>query len=337
MDSKELKRYLRNNPDKIALILESIGCHSLKIVKDKRVQAARPEGDNPTSVQVLLTDDILNSIIHTASDFNGGDIYDLVRYFIGGDFKSSFAYICDLLGISCDFKPIKKEKSYSYEFLNSFLGYTQGSKKYKPQYITEKDLMKFIHKPHRLFLEEGINIESQIKFQIMYDIKDSRICFPIRDENGNIVSVKGRTVIENYKELGIPKYIYYYPFENRHYLYGLYENYFDILSKGDVIVFEAEKSVQKADSYGINNCVSIGTKSITDEQLLKLLELKVDIVLAFDKNVSLEEIERQAKKFDKLANVYAIYDNLNLLDEKDAPIDKGYDTFMKLYRNKIII
>jgi len=337
LDSKELKIYLRTNPNKIQYILSDLGCHHIKIIKNKRVMAALPNGDNPTSVQVLLIDDNLTSLIHTRNDYKGGDIYNLISYFRGGEFKDSYAYICNLLNIDCNFKISPKEKSKSYEFLNTFLGYSNKSEEYNPNYLDESHLIEFIHAPHRIFYKEGISIESQIKFGVMYDIYDNRICFPIRDEEGNIVSIKGRTIYDDYKSQNIPKYLYYYPIENRHYLYGLYENYFDILSKNEVIIYESEKSVQKSHSYGINNCVSLGTKSISDEQLKKLLELKVDIVLALDKNVPKEEVIKEAKKFDKFTNVYAIFDNFDLLGEKDAPIDKGYEIFMKLYNDKIKI
>ena len=78
MTSKQLKKHLLDNPALIIDILEGLSCHHIKHVPNKRITAGLPDGDNTTSIQVLLLDDNLGTIVHTRSDYDGGDIFSFV-------------------------------------------------------------------------------------------------------------------------------------------------------------------------------------------------------------------------------------------------------------------
>jgi len=116
-------------------------------------------------------------------------------------------------------------------------------------------------------------------------------------------------------------------------LYGLDKSLKYIKEQGEVIVYESEKSVLKSWSMGFCHCVSIGGHEISDTQVLKLEKLGVDIILAFDKDISPKEVKKQADKFILKDSLYAIIPNKHkaLLGEKDAPVDRGIDVFIKLY------
>jgi DNA primase len=191
--------------------------------------------------------------------------------------------------------------------------------------------------PIQSWVEEGINIDTQRKYEVRFDDKSNRIVFPIRDEYGQLINIKGRTYYPNYKDLGVKKYIHYYPVGTPDYLFGMHHNKESIFNIGELIIFEAEKSVFKCDSLGICNAVAAGTHFITDCQVPKLLQLHCDIVIAFDKDVDYKELMNQVNKIKKYTNVYIIEDKIGLLGEKDAPIDKGFETWHKLYNEKVRI
>jgi DNA primase len=339
VDKNQIKEYLKDNPEQIKTILEYIGCHHVKIIKDKRVQSARPEGDNATSVQVSLKSNFLSTVIKTKNDFenfNGEeyqDIFTLIQYINGCNFSEAIELACKICDLKYDRSIKKSSKSDSLAFLKK---YKRSVGKEKLEDIVEVTYgenfkTRFIRQDCKLFYDDGIYSDTQDKFDVSYDVLDNRIVFPIRNYEGNIVSFKGRTNDVDYKIKGIPKYIYYYPIDGRFYLYGYYENYYDILSSDEVLVGESEKFVQQLDSMEIHNAVSISKKVISLEQLNRLMKLHKDIVLCFDKDVTLEEIYIECKKFRGLCNVYYIYDYDNLLKAKQSPSDCGIEIFNKLY------
>jgi DNA primase len=119
------------------------------------------------------------------------------------------------------------------------------------------------------------------------------------------------------------------------FLFGLYQNRKYIEESGSVIVFESAKSVMKMETNGINNVVSIETSHFSDQQINLLLSLKCDIIIALDNDVALDVIKQGVRKLTKMTNVYVIKDTLSILDEKDAPCDKGFDIWEKLYEYKV--
>lgn len=334
MTSTQLKRHLLDNPSLIIDILESLGCHGIKHVKNRRIMCALPDGDNETSVQVLIEDEGLITIVHTRGDYTGGDIFEFVSYIKGCSFRNSLMYICRVVNVefSTTYKPAIKNETYN--FLNKFTRREMNSIDYENQQLDDTVLDEYIKTAHQMFLDDHLSIESQYKFNIHYDIHGQRILIPIRDTEGNLVSIKGRASIKNHKEQRVEKYIAYYPYKAKSVLYGYYENYWDILSCNEVILVESEKAVIQADSYGVNNVIALSKKKISDEQLYKIISLNVNVVLAFDKDVKHKELEIIANEFKGLCSVYTTYDTDDLLGEKDSPFDRGSGTWYKLYENR---
>jgi DNA primase len=185
------------------------------------------------------------------------------------------------------------------------------------------------------WLQEGIEQDVMDKYQVRFDDKGKRAVFPIFDIDGNIINIKGRSLYDNYKELGLNKYIYYYPLGSNDFLYGLNFKKDIINSKNEVICVEGEKTVWHVEGWGINNVVALCTSHINEYQLRLLLELKCDITIAFDKGVLINDIKEQCKILNKFTNVYVMYDTEGLLQDKDSPCDRGLDIWNRLYTNKI--
>lgn len=311
----------------IVKILEELGCHHIKERK-KYITAALPDGDNPTSINVYK--DTLITLVHTREDFpSNADIITLVEYINGMYFSHAIKWICDVCGYDYYYKTEDVEIDPCVQFLKDIEPGTEiyDEDEHLRKY-NEKILSEYIIKPNKWFLEDNISVTTQKEFEIGFDLSDYRITIPIRDELGNLVGVKGRTVLDHEK-LKIPKYVYLYPVAKTKILYGLYKSLPYILQEKKVIVFESEKSVMQSWSYGIKNCVAIGGLDISLTQVLKLEKLGVDIVLAYDKGVSTREIKEQARKF-LLSNVFALWDKDNMLRDKDSPSDNGKDVLKEL-------
>jgi DNA primase len=109
-----------------------------------------------------------------------------------------------------------------------------------------------------------------------------------------------------------------------------------VLVDKKVYIFEAEKSCMKAFTYGIYNTVAIGASEISDEQIqiIKQIGLDIEIVLCYDKGIPKDEIEDTARRFTG-RKVSIMYDDNDLLKDKDAPIDRGLDVWNKLVEENI--
>jgi DNA primase len=197
---------------------------------------------------------------------------------------------------------------------------------------------KFEKEPIIEWLDEGIDQGVLDKYEVRYNKRDNRIVYPIRDNDGNVISVKGRTLDKNFKEkkgFASRKYAYYTSIGTTYFFFGFYENRDAFESENAVVIFEGEKSVMKLESCGMFNCIASLTDALTDEQTDALIKSSCrDVIIAWDKGVSLSHIKGQVKRLKKYKNVYYLTDTEGLLQEKDAPIDKGIEVFMHLYDNK---
>lgn len=274
---------------------------------------------------------------HTRPDFpqERADIITLVEYIKKIYFTKAVYWICEVCGWDYYFSgKFEKEKVEDpcLKILEEIEPHNQENEVPLTK-LNENVLNEFIQYPHQIFYDEGIDLATQYLFEIGYSIGDNCITIPIRDELGNLVGVKGRTTLD-YEKLNISKYWYLYPVPKTQILFGLDKTYDYIKRKGFVIVFESEKSVMKAFGWGIKNCVSIGGHELSATQILKLEKLGVKVVLALDKDVSASQVKQEASKFLIQNQIYTIFTlkNKNILDAKDAPVDKGKEVFQKLLK-----
>ena len=82
-DLREIKDRLRNNPDNLVKILESIECEKIHFEQGGKILKAqlpsRFNSNNNRAVEVRLTDN-LSCKIRNRQDFKKGDIYNLISY-----------------------------------------------------------------------------------------------------------------------------------------------------------------------------------------------------------------------------------------------------------------
>lgn len=178
---------------------------------------------------------------------------------------------------------------------------------------------------------EGISDETMRFFGVRYDSFTNRLVYPIRDSDGKIVNIGGRTLDPDFKAKKLRKYTYFYKWGGRlGLIYGLYENREAIQTKKEVILFEGMKSVMLAREFGFQNCGAILTSHLNPEQMAILARLGYRCVFALDKEIDVRE-DHNIEKLRRYVKVYYISDFKNRLGEKDAPVDRGKDVFEALY------
>ena len=107
-----------------------------------------------------------------------------------------------------------------------------------------------------------------------------------------------------------------------------------ILQKGEIILFEGCKSVLLADTYGIHNTGAILTSHLNPNQMKLLAALGCRVVFALDKDVCIRD-DHNIKRLKQFVNVQYLWDKDNLLGEKDSPVDRGQETWKKLYEGRL--
>lgn len=335
MSFEKVKAKLYEDHPLLISVMEAYGIHKIRKSR-KYIQGSLPDGDNPHSFSVNLKSEMLYTKIYTRGDFKGEDIFDALAYVSNTSISEVLKKTADIVGVKLEYtkhEDVKQDDILS--FLSSFTRYDKLSGNHhsnKSLPISKLDM--FIPHSHWMFLQEGITSDTQSVFNIMYDVLDNRIIIPIKDECGNLVTMKGRIAV-NDPPIYIAKYLAYEPYSADNILYGLYENKSNIKKTNECIIVEAEKSVLKAHSIGIKNVLALSKKVVSENQKKKLLELQVPILIAMDKDVSDDEIIIMAEQFCDYQDVYIIKDTDWLLGEKDSPFDCGEMAWDELYENKI--
>lgn len=222
-------------------------------------------------------------------------------------------------------------------------------------YFENSILDCFPHYHHPLWLADGISEKSMDKFQIGFSISQNKITIPHYDYRGKLVGIRGRAISEadlefgKYRPMMVGEKMYNHQLGFN--LYGIWENREAIKKYHQAIIFESEKSVMLSDTYYGDNSVAVATcGSQLNRFQVNLLIKKFgvyDITLAFDKEYEnlrdpacqayRQKLIDKCKKYFGLANFYYIFDEHDLINRKDSPIDKGQETFEKLFKKRIRI
>lgn len=265
----------------------------------------------------------------------GGNVFTFVRYYQNCQAREAVEILKKYIG--CDgetFTPRQK------------LAATLSCKKFKPSQTKQKQstvtiypencMEKYEQRDDKLAVweNEGISRASLDKFQVSYDGFSNRLVYPIRNLAGNIVNIGGRTLEPRWKEKNLRKYTYFSGWGEMDVIYGLFENIEEVFQKKEIILFEGCKSVLLADSWGIHNTGAILTSHLNPSQMRILARLGARVVFALDKDVRIRD-DHNINKLKRYVPVEYIWDRLDRLDDKDAPVDKGLEVFQELYEQRL--
>lgn len=340
MDTISLKRYIYEN-NKIEYVLQEIGCHSIVYHPNKEFYSCgNYNGDNKGAINVK-NNEYINVINWTRSEFDGNsDLITLVQYNKNISFIDTIKYLHKILGLPFELKKQEKPKK-KYNPLEVFTRVLRCNRKVVNvddiQTLNEDLLQDYVPMLHISWLKEGITERTRKKFGICYSYRHKRIIIPMRYWlTGELLGFNQRTTVENYDEFGIKKYFITPTYPKQLNLYGLYENYKDIQKAGYVVVMESEKSCLKRDSLLDSTVVSLSGHIMSEEQLRILIGLNVEVIIALDNDISIDEIRHMCNKFYNIRKVSYIYDKWNLLGNKDAPCDKGDKIYNFLFKHRVV-
>ena len=229
-----------------------------------------------------------------------------------------------------------REKLAATRVCQRFSRKKQTAKVWSGKTLPENTMEKYEDRPEKLRVweNEGISRQSMEKFSVRYDSFSDRLVYPIRNAAGQIVNVGGRTLDPDFKEKGLRKYTYFYPWDGgMDLIYGLWENRQSISEKKEIILFEGCKSVLLADTFGVHNTGALLTSHLSHAQMMILAKLGVRVVFALDKDVDVTK-DRNINILKRYLNVDYLIDREELLGPKDSPADRGPAVFQKLYEKR---
>lgn len=340
MTVNELKEYIYNE-NKISYILEQLNCHEIKYNEQRQTySAAHKDGDNPQGINIRNNQYLNYRSFSRGVDYEDGqDLITLVETTEKLSFIESVKYLHKILGLPFEFKrTIKTEKkSDPLQVFKKVLRCNRMIVNVEDiKVLEDKILNDYVPLLHYSWVKEGITERTRKKFGICYSYRYKRIIIPHRFWlNGSLLATNARTTVDNWEEFNIKKYILTNGYNKQLNIYGLWENYESIQKAGYVVVYESEKSVLKRDSLCDSTGVAISGHVLSDEQLRVLIGLNVDIVLAMDNDISIEEVRHMAKKFYRIRPVSYIRDKWDLLNDKDSPTDKGDKIYQFLFKHRV--
>ena len=269
------------------------------------------------------------------SSGKGGNILSFIRCYNRCSFSEAVEILKKYAGVNGDVQPTKRLAAV--EVAKKYKGRKKQTKISQSKALPDDYMLRYEKNADKLAVweAEGISKASLERFQVAYDSFSDRLVYPIRNVSGEIVNVGARTLDPDWKQKKLRKYSYLFSWDGgMNTVFGLAENKAEILQKKEVIIFEGAKSVMIAYSWGIRNCGALLTSHLSQFQMKILAKIGVRVVFALDKEIVIRDDPNIARLKRYVTTEY-IWDRDNLLDEKDSPVDKGVDTFMKLYEGRL--
>ena len=294
------------------------------------------------------------------------DIFELVRKVNSRQNKEwtlphAVNYVASYFGIanqSYDFSNEQNELQ-DWKIINKYNKINSIEEKQKQRVemkFYDESILRYLPRPHiEPWEKEGITYEVMMNRGICYNPVSHGIVIPHYDMDGNLIGIRERTLIKEEEQYG--KYkpsilngnMYNHPLGFA--LYNLNFSKENIKTFQKAVVFEGEKSSLLYGSYfGLDNDISVAVcgSNLINHQVDLLLSLGVkEIIVAFDKQYKEsgdDEFKRWTQKLTDIHRKYSpkvqisfMFDKWNLLGYKDSPIDQGADTFMKLFKERIIL
>lgn len=333
MDVQRIKDYIYEN-ELIEDVLTNLNCHHIK-KHDGFFTAANPDGDNQSAIVVYENENLvtINYTRQLVKQHRSTDLFDLIAFFEECTFPEALKWVCNTLGLDYYSEPTDRPESLQILELLRRMASDDNYEEEKPlKPISENILSYYLPYGNSMFEDDNISLDVQEEFGIGYDCCSNRVTIPIRDELGSLCGVKGR-FFGNSDDYN-PKYLYIEKCAKSRILYGYHENQAYIKNSNHVFVVESEKSVLQLATAGIRNCIATGGKTISKHQITMLTRMNVTLVFAFDKDVTMGELQDIANMFMDGIPVYALYDTSNILGEKMSPTD-DMDVFYALKQNII--
>ena len=328
---KEIKKELLDNPEKLKELLEYFNFYNVHI-HQSYISFGRAIDSSKKSIVIRLEKNDYLYVSDYARNINQ-DLFTYISEQRLVDFKDIIAVVRKILKID-DFSIFRKPQG----IFGGFYEKIRKKNEYTCRTYDESILNKYVALANMRFIRDNITIDAQQFFNIRYDVESQGIVIPIYNQVGELMGVKVRC---NYDvQDGEMKYYYLIPCQMSQTLYGYSQNY-NYLVNNVIYIFESEKSVMQCYSYGIRNCVALGSGSISRKQVQMLLELNPQkIIFMHDVGFDLENILRNiniVKSYSRFSEVELGYWDYfdRLYDDKVSASDLGKKELLRIIDNEI--
>ena len=206
------------------------------------------------------------------------------------------------------------------------------------------------------WLDEGMTDAVLKHNRIGFCPSTDQITIPHFDIDGRFVGLRGRflgkeeaELYGKYRPMYLNGQMYNHPLGFN--LYNLNNSKQQISKIKKAIVFEGEKSCLLYQSYfGLENDISVACcgSAVSTWQMQTLIDIgATEIVIAFDRQFQArgdEEFKHLTSNLTKISNkwknyvtVSFVFDKHMITGYKDSPIDCGAETFVKLFKNRVVL
>lgn len=330
---QDIKKELIKNPEKLKDVLEHFGYCNV-VIKHHYIQCGRAFDTSKKAIVINLDkNDYL--YVHDYPRNVQCDLFTYIMHQRNVDFIVVLNAVKKALNIT-DYYDFFRKKGI-------FGGFYESIRKknfYKVRIYDESVLDRFTRCGNTRFLADHISLQAQHFFNIRYDVESQGIVIPIYDQFGQLMGAKERF---NYDVPdGEMKYFYPISCASSQTLYGYAQNY-QYLTDGTVYIFEAEKSIMQCYSYGIRNCVALGSGTISLKQIQILYELNPKkIIFCHDEGYDLENIMKNiklVKRYSRFSEIKVGYWDYKKREYKHkvSPSDMGGDVLRYILKNEIVM
>ena len=206
------------------------------------------------------------------------------------------------------------------------------------------------------WIDEGMSEEVLRTNRIGFCPSTDQITIPHFDKDGRFVGLRGRylgkeeaALYGKYRPMYLNGQMYNHPLGFN--LYNLNNSKQQISKMKKAIVFEGEKSCLLYQSYfGMKNDISVACcgSAISSYQMNLLQECgATEIIIAFDRQFQqrnddefkhlVKNLKAIHKKYGNYINISFVFDKDMITGYKDSPIDCGAETFVRLFKNRVVL
>jgi len=266
------------------------------------------------------------------SSGKSGNVLDFIRFYNNCEFHKGLKILKDYAKVDDKEGVDGVKRLLSTSIAKKYVTKKKAQKESKSSILPHDYMDRYELNEEKMSVweDEGITMDSMKKYGVRYDKFSDRIVYPIKNMNGDIINVSGRTLDKDYKAKKLRKYTYFHSLGILDTIYGLSDNMESVLKKKELILFEGAKSVMMANGWEIENTGAILTSHLNPYQMKIIIKLGVTVVFALDSDVDITK-DPNIMKLLPYVNVFWVKNRDGLLDEKDSPVDKGLDVWKSLY------
>lgn len=269
-------------------------------------------------------------------------------------FIDAINFIIETTGLEIDtVKRINAPHICDWSGLEKFIRFRSTGSTLEPY---DKSILEQLdHSVPQQWLDEGISLETMVKYQIGYYDRLDATTIPCFAKDGSLIGIRCRHWRPDEIEAGKYRPLSLldgttYKFPTNQVFYGINWNWGEIERTGTAMIVESEKAVMWLDSLYHEQNVALGMygKNLGLQRRNQLIKLGVNRVIYIPDNDWIgktqsdfdkweQDIIKFGNQFKGYANVEVVWDNLGLLKEKENATDNGIDTWNKLFDNKEVL